>query len=177
LGAHGTAFEAVPGIGEADRNALHLVRVEPQPGHSHVHFWVEVGTGRLASHRSRSPDTSSSQFNDNAFAFVVDAGFPLRSSEATRSGSLVARFDGNEARDKPPPRHSSPSIASMPRRRCPMRWAPGSTYAALATSLFATSGELDEGSTPADVVWIDHRSLDPAALDAPLDNRLRLSVH
>jgi hypothetical protein len=58
-----------------------------------------------------------------------------------------------------------------------MRWAPGSTYAALATSLFATSGELDEGSTPADVVWIDHRSLDPAALDAPLDNRLRLSVH
>jgi len=179
FGAHGATFQREPGGNQGDATRLRLLRVDSSRNSGIPIFSSGL---RIALHGPRFPpltstghlfiDVRDSRFNDNDFAFVIDAGFPFRSDDAVLGGNLVARFDGNEASGS----LTAKALITFTRvdaaQTLPDSMTAWQYLRAARYSLHATSGELSGGPAPEDAVWIDDPDTDPGAPAELLDNGL-----
>jgi hypothetical protein len=113
--------------------------------------------------------------NENAHGFIIDAGFPFRSSSTEFKGKFGGRFENNEAIGS----LTAKALITFTRNNA-AETLPGSmaVWNFLVDSrhrVIYSNGEFDETSGPSGRVWIDNPYADPSDSSRALNNQLILA--
>jgi hypothetical protein len=115
---------------------------------------------------------TGNRLNDNAHAFIIDAGFPFRAATTNFTGSFTGRFENNEATGSLTAKAlvtftRNNAAETLPRSMAVWKYLVDSRY-----QLIYSSGEFDDTPEPNGHVWIDNPSVDPGDQSRALNNEL-----
>jgi hypothetical protein len=182
FGAYKGVFQPVEFKGVVDRTVGHVIhndlsRNTTTPNLTCGLRMALIGPGLPAgqSAGNLSMTVIGNRLNDNAHAFMIDAGFPFRSSP-DMTGSFTGWFEGNEATGS----LTAKALVTFTRNNA-AETLPGSmaTWKYLVNSSYRvmySSGEFDDAPGPGGRAWIDNPDVDPTAPSQTLTSELILQA-
>lgn len=167
FGAYNGVFQPVPFTGTLDRTVGHVVHNDlsrnaaipnTTSGLRMALIAPNLPAGQAAGHLVMT--VNDNRLNDNAHAFVIDAGFSFRSKPTDFTGSFTGKFDNNQASGS----HTARALITFNRNNAAETPSLLPVWKYLVNSRYQvmySNGEFDETAGPGGRVWIDNPAVDP----------------
>jgi hypothetical protein len=183
LGAYKGVFQPVPFTGAVDRTVGHVIHNDLSGSTTDLTLTAGLRmaligpglpAGQSAGHLAMT--VIGNRVNDNAHAFTIDAGFPLRSSPVDFTSSFTGWFEDNEATGSLTAKAlvtftRNDAAETLPDSMATYKYLVNSSY-----QVMYSSGEFDESPGPGGRVWIDNPAVDPAVPSQTLSSELILQA-